>query len=231
MNREGTTMKFEEAHEAWLARHLARRKGERLSRLQRGHGHGEILFLRNVWWPLHRHFDHLHPEYEVLDVRGKSYFADFAYLRGPVRFLIEIKGFNSHVRDMDRVKYCHELNRETYLFGIGYPTISFAYDDVEQRPGICITLLRLVLDKLAASAAPTSPDIMIEKEIVRLAVSSAGVVRPIDVKRHLSVDYHTVFRALNRLCDKGVLDRIYGPDRVRVVKYELVGDAVGVLLS
>ncbi|MNI33641.1 hypothetical protein D3C73_876000 [compost metagenome] len=94
-------MVFEEAHLQFINGHLADRPaGERRGRLERGHQHAEALFLRNVWWPLRGHFTALHPEYEVTDWRGRSYFADFAWLPGYVKLLIEIKGYASHVRDM-----------------------------------------------------------------------------------------------------------------------------------
>ncbi|MNJ24078.1 hypothetical protein D3C77_184820 [compost metagenome] len=63
-------MTFVEAHTAFIQDHLSRRIGERRSRLERGHGHGEVLFAENIWWPLKGNFDDLHPEYEVLDWRG-----------------------------------------------------------------------------------------------------------------------------------------------------------------
>lgn len=116
-------MSFENAHKQFIAGHLASRAtGERRGRLERGHQHAEILFLRNVWWPLRGDFSMLHPEYEVLDWRGRSYFADFAWLPGTIKLLFEIKGYASHVRDMDRQKYCNELNRETFFVchGLSY---------------------------------------------------------------------------------------------------------------
>lgn len=64
-------MGFVTAHQAWLDKHVQSREGERKGRLERGHGHGERLFLEKVWWPLFGHFDHLHPEYEVADWRGQ----------------------------------------------------------------------------------------------------------------------------------------------------------------
>jgi hypothetical protein len=127
-------MTFEEAHANFIHAHLASRSGERRGRLERGHKHAEKLFCKNVWWPLQRSFDDLHPEYEVLDWRGRSYFADFAWISGPVKIIIEIKGYNIHVRDMDRQNYSYELNREMFLYAMGYPVISFSYDDVEQNP-------------------------------------------------------------------------------------------------
>lgn len=140
-------MIFEEAHSAFLESHLRRRTGERRGRLERGHREAEKRFCQNVWWPLRGNFEDLHPEFEVLDWRGQSYFCDFAYLTPAVKLIIEIKGFGPHVREMDRQKYCYELNRETFLSAMGYQVISFAYDDVSQHPELCITLLRMVLSR------------------------------------------------------------------------------------
>lgn len=75
-------MEFEKAHGQFINNHISRRKGERRARLERGHRHGETLFLKNVWWPLYRNLDYLHPEYEVPDWRGRSYFGDFAFYQG-----------------------------------------------------------------------------------------------------------------------------------------------------
>ncbi|WP_342671695.1 hypothetical protein [Paenibacillus glacialis] len=127
-----SNVKFEEAHTLFIQEHLSNRTGERHRRLDSGHGHAESLFLRNIWWPIQGHFQDLHPEYEVLDWRGRFYFADLAWLPGYAKLIFEIKGFATHVRDMDRHKYCNELNRETFLYAMGYHVISFAYDDVEQ---------------------------------------------------------------------------------------------------
>lgn len=83
----------------------------------------------------------------MLDWRGRSYFADYVFDPGIRRLLIEIKGFGEHVTNMDRKKYCNELNREAFLAGMGFQVISFAYDDVAHRPDICIYLLRMVLSR------------------------------------------------------------------------------------
>ncbi|MBW5448445.1 hypothetical protein GE107_20585 [Cohnella sp. CFH 77786] len=83
-------MDFEQAHEEWIAAHLNKRRGERRGRLKRGHRHSDQLFAKNVWWRLKGNFEHLHPEFEVLDWRGRPYFADFANILGRyLRLLIE----------------------------------------------------------------------------------------------------------------------------------------------
>jgi hypothetical protein len=50
----------------------------------------------------------------VVDRRGRSYFADLAWLPSSVKLLFEIKGFAAHIRDMNRQKYCNKLNREKF---------------------------------------------------------------------------------------------------------------------
>ncbi|MNC35604.1 hypothetical protein D3C75_840920 [compost metagenome] len=215
-------MSFENAHQQFIAGHLAGRpSGERRGRLERGHQHAEVLFLRNVWWPLRGDFTKLHPEYEVTDWRGRSYFADFAWLPGHIRLLIEIKGYASHIRDMDRHKFCNELNRETFLQAMGYRVVSFAYDDVEQRPELCISLLRMIMGRYQAAEAPVSRLQLMEQEVIRLAIQLTGTVRPQDVKQHFGIDYKTAVRTLHSLSDKGWLLPSCRGNQERVVRYEL----------
>jgi hypothetical protein len=211
-------MDFEDAHKVWLGSHLERRSGERKGRLERGHQHGEALFLRNIWWVLHGNFDHLHPEYEVLDWRGRSYFADFAWLPGHVRVIIEIKGFNAHVRDMDRQRYCDELNRETFLTGLGFQVISFGYDDVAHHPELCMTLLRLVLSLFKPEQTP----IRVEKEVILLAFQLARPIRPKDVVDHMAMNFRTAVRYLKALCQKGWLYPLPCGQGNKILMYGLV---------
>ncbi|MDT3427891.1 very-short-patch-repair endonuclease [Paenibacillus forsythiae] len=214
-------MEFTDAYRQFIQKHIKARTGERRSRLERGHRHAESYFLKHVWWPLRGNFDDLHPEYEVLDWRGRSYFADFAWLPGHPKLIFEIKGFGSHVRDMDRQKYCNELNRETFLHAMGYQVISFAYDDVERRPELCITLLRMMLGRYQPSAVPISRAELAEKEIIRLAIHAAKPIRPIDVVRHFGIDSKTAVNMLKRLCGKGWLAPTLRGRGERIVSYEL----------
>jgi hypothetical protein len=219
-------MQYEQAHEAFIEQHLASRIGERRGRLERGHRHAEEMFLQNVWWPLRGDFNDLHPEYEVLDWRGRSYFADYAFLPGPIKLLFEIKGYAAHVRDMDRLKYCNELNRETFLYGMGYQVISFAYDDVEQRPELCITLLRVVLSRYLIVDAPRGQLLLAEKEIMRLVVRNAGIVRPKEVAEYFTLDPKTVRLMLTKLCEKGWLKPVRRGIGVKNVEYRLARDVL-----
>ncbi|MNW59820.1 hypothetical protein D3C74_377650 [compost metagenome] len=174
-----------------------------------------------MWWPLVGNFDDLHPEYEVLDWRGLSYFCDFVWLTQHIKLIFEIKGFGPHVRDMDRQKYCNELNRETFLAAIGFQVISFAYDDVAHRPELCITLLRMVLSRYQTSSTPIDVSSLLEREIIRLACTLSRPLRPVDVENHLNVNHRTAVRALQTLASKGAFAAFSGLEGKHVVRYEL----------
>ncbi|KIL36713.1 hypothetical protein SD71_06865 [Cohnella kolymensis] len=215
-------MSFEQAHAAFIGSHLARRKGERRGRLERGHGHGEKLFLENVWWPLKGNFDRLHPEYEVLDWRGKSYFGDFLYVTtSGHKFIWEIKGFNTHVKELDRQGFCKECKRELFLEGLAVHLVSFAYDDVKDEPDLLIALLRMVLSQYESGSLPELRSFA-EKEVIRLAHFLARPIRPKDVVDRLHMNFRRAVRILQSLTEQGWFRAIKGEDGVRVVKYELI---------
>jgi hypothetical protein len=222
-------MSFEMRHAEFVAHHLERRSGERKGRLERGHAHGEKLFLQNVWWPIFGSFDNLHPEYEVLDLRGRPYFGDFAYCPGFLKILIEVKGFNSHIRDMDRKGFCEDTTRELFLQGISFRIYSFAYDDVASRPDLCISLLRLNLSQFQPSQAPVTRALLIEKEVIRLALSLTRYLRPIDVEKHFEVNHRTAVKWLKALVVKGWLRPIHHHPDSKVLQYELVRDKINFL--
>lgn len=162
----------------------------------------------------------------MLDLQRRAYFADFAFLPGPIKLLFEIKGYAAHVRDMDRLKYCNELNRETFLYGMGYQVISFAYDDVEQRPELCVTLLRLALSRYQIVDAPRGRLLIAEKEIMRLVVRQAGVIRPKEVADYFTLDPKTVRMMLKNLCEKGWLTPVKRGIGVKNVEYKLARDVL-----
>ncbi|OWA37741.1 hypothetical protein B9G55_06755 [Saccharibacillus sp. O16] len=225
-------MEFESAHRMFMEQHLQERSGERRDRLERGHREAEQLFCRNVWWPLYQNFEHLHPEYEVADWRGFPYFCDFAWITPHVKIVIEIKGFGPHIQDMDRRKFCRELNRETFLTAMGFHVLSFAYDDVAQRPELCRTLLRMVVGRYTTTdmSCFSSPQATIaEREIIRLACTRGGSLRPIDVVRHLGLDRRTAAAVLQTLCRKKVFEGQSGPSGQRVVQYALKDAALAFL--
>jgi len=218
-------MGFEQQHQLFVDQHANRRTGERRGRLLRGHGHGEALFLKNVWWPLFGSFMDLHPEFEVYDWNRKSQFLDFAYLPSYGKFGIECDGFQSHVRDMDREKFSYSLNRDVFLTGLGWKMIHFSFDDIRDRPEICGMLLQSVIGPCRIRSLKRA--VLLEKEVLRLAWSLGRPMRPIDVCSHLDADYRTAKKWLCSLVEKGWLREIGSSGRVRY--YEAKPASVGEL--
>lgn len=214
-------MNFEQAHTVFLQHHLKLRKGERRGRLERGHLYAETMFLKRVWWPIQGNLDHLHPEYEVRDWRGRSYFGDFAFLPACLKLIIEIKGYNPHVKDMDRQGYCNELNRELYLQASGFRVISFAYDDVMERPDTCIFLLRMLLGRFKPSEKSIDLSLLAKREIILLSQTKSPGIRPIDVEKHLSMNHRQAVNLLQSLVSDGILETIKTGNGQRVRYYQL----------
>lgn len=94
-------MKFENAFRAFMASQIASEtNNRRRERLEKGLGHGEMEFLRTVWYPVIGHFDHLYPEWEVRDFANGYRYLDFAYMPGDAKGAIEVQGYGSHARDI-----------------------------------------------------------------------------------------------------------------------------------
>ncbi|WP_040952445.1 hypothetical protein [Gorillibacterium massiliense] len=222
-------MHFEEAYKLWLEHHQELRTGERKGRLIRGHNHAEKLLVKNIWWPLFGNLDNLHPEYEVYDWNRKSQFLDLAFLPGYIDLGIECDGFQTHVRDMDRDGFSYSLNRDAYLMGMGWRVIHFSYDDVLNRPEICRMLLQLVLSpSIALQSQENVATLVAEKEVLRLAWKLGGVVRPLDVEKHMRINFRTARRHIQSLAAKGLIDPIPGNNGVRY--YEVRKDSLRSLL-
>lgn len=136
-----------------------------------------------------------------------------------MKIIIEIKGFKPHVQDMNRHRYCYELNRELFMQGLGFRVISFAYDDVDQRPELCITLLRMLLSRYQS---PREGLRLTEREIISLALSDASPLRPIDGQQLLHLNHRTAVKHLQRLCEKGWFRPVHANGGKRVLYYERV---------
>ncbi|QHT62350.1 hypothetical protein GXP70_21785 [Paenibacillus lycopersici] len=204
------TTTFEAAYELWIGAHAEQRTGERRGRLVRGHQYAEKLLLQHVWWPLFGNFDHLHPEYEVMDWNRKSQFMDFAYTPPFGRFGIECDGYQSHVKDMDRERFSYALNRDNYLTGMGWKMIHFSFDDIQHRPELCRMLLQLIVGPqlLRSPRSEWAVLTLFEKEVLRLACQMTKPIRTKDVSSYFQVGFRVARNALRKLCTIDLLTPI-----------------------
>lgn len=78
--------------------HIEDSSEERKRRLVDGVQEAVRLFLEYVWWPVFQSLEGLYPEFEIMDLDGRTRFLDLAYLRPPFAVDLEIDGFGPHAR-------------------------------------------------------------------------------------------------------------------------------------
>lgn len=219
-------MGFEREHDKWLRDHLKRRKGERLDALKRGHGYGNRLFVEQVWWPLAGHFHGLHPEYEVKDWRGRSYFVDILWEVGASRIGFEIMDFGSH--GTDRSKYRMDLNRGLFLQSQDCMVLYISLDELKENPSFILSMLRNILFPYLSAGKPAKTNTgrafsKIERDLMRSAIRHHRVLRPADAARELELHKTTVIKYSRMLVDKGRFRPVARGTSQRIIYYEYIG--------
>lgn len=220
-------MSFEVEHDRWIEGHLARRKGERKDALKRGHGYGNRMFAETIWWPLMGHFHGLHPEYEIGDWRGRSYFVDFMWVLGVHRFAIEIMDYGSHGKE--RTKYRLDLNRALFLQSQDTYYIAIALDEMKENPSFILTMIRNIMAPY--SSANTSEHCSsiqhkydkIERQLMRLAIRHHRIIRPAKASMELELHKQTIIKYCRKLVDKGKFRAVYTGEKHKIYEYEYIG--------
>jgi hypothetical protein len=211
-------LSYEEVFNSWYEDHLKRRKGENKRRLAEGLRHEGKLFLQKVWWPAFSQFDDLHPEYELVDFREGKRYLDFAYVHDGLRLAIEIDGFNTHAAGVSRWQFSDNLVRQNHLVLDGWHVLRFSYDDVKDKPRMCIQMLQQFFGALLghAKANEVSADEILEAEILKYARQLGRPVRPIDVARYLQIgEKRTKAILLRMLANQKLAKHGSGEQRIR----------------
>jgi|CeladaMinimDraft_18_1061708.scaffolds.fasta_scaffold04605_1 very-short-patch-repair endonuclease len=219
-------MGFEDEHEKWYHMHLSKRSGERKDALRRGHGFGNQLFVEKIWWPLMGHFEGLHPEYEVKDSRGKSYFVDFLWKVGGHGIVFEIMDFGSH--GQDRTKYRMDLNRALYLQSQQYQYVAIPLDELKENPRSVKNLIRQILAPYLSADIRQDGHMSrrygkIERELMRLAIRQNRVLRPAKAAKELELHKSTIIKYCRILVEKGKFRAVPAGRSGRVNRYEYLG--------
>jgi len=217
-------MSFQIEHDKWRTEHLRRRRGERLDALKRGHGYGNQLFVESVWWPLVGHFHGLHPEYEVKDWRGRSYFVDFMWIAGALRIGFEIMDFGSH--GTDRSKFRMDLNRGLFLQSQQYTIYYISLDELKENPSFIHAALRSILGpylSVGEGSKVPRPFSKIERDLMRTAVCHNRIIRPTEAAQELELHKMTVVKYCRKLVEKGKFRPVAKGESGRVTSYEYVG--------
>ncbi|MFC5402162.1 DNA-binding response regulator [Cohnella soli] len=217
-------MDFNTAYTQWLSKHRSLRQGERLRRLDEGHGYLEKLILENVWWPAVGHFDDLHPEYEVFDFRDGTRFLDFAWLPGTVKLDIEGDGFDTHARKISLTGFDDDRIRQNHLVIDEWKVLRFTHNMVNERPRLCQQMLQqfigAVYGKRGLSERATNRLNSEERDIIRLTLRIRQTVSPADVCKLLDVEAQKARKLLRGLVAKGVFVAA-GAGQQRIHAYRL----------
>jgi len=213
-------------HDKWIQKHLAKRQGERKDALRRGHGYGNRLFVEEIWWLLMGHFIGLHPEYEVKDWRGRSYYVDFMWELGGHLFVFEIMDYGSHGKD--RTKYRMDLNRGLFLQSQGFHYIEISLDELKENPTFILVMLRSILAPYFAVTTEQTGDIMrrfgkVERQLMRLAIRHNRIIQPSKAARELELHKQTVIKYCRILVEKGKFRAVPSGVTGRIYQYEYLG--------
>lgn len=167
---------FEEAYEVWMHSLLEKETNPRvLSRLENGLEHGTLEFLRSVWFPVMKNFNHLQPEWEVRDFHNGYRYLDLAYMPGNgVKGGIEIQGYGPHARDLDVRRFKDLCWRHCLLTLDDWIILPIAYLSIKDEPTQCQQLVLSFMGKFIATDVPTSLN-WLEAETVHYA---RRIIRP-----------------------------------------------------
>ncbi|MDF2607065.1 MAG: hypothetical protein K0S34_1260 [Bacillales bacterium] len=208
-------MGFEEEYQVFMNNHLQARTGERLRRLLEGHKQAEMLFLKQVWWPLFYQFKYLHPEYEVDDFRDGKRYLDFAYIRPGIRICLEIDGYGPHLRNISRWQFSDNLDRQNQLVIDRWTVIRFSFDQVKENPRRCQQVVQQVIGRWLGDELDLTPLSLLEKEVLRLVIRKGEDISPKEVEKFLNLSDKPVKKLLTQLVKKRMLIPTSGTKRIR----------------
>jgi DNA-binding CsgD family transcriptional regulator len=199
-------MGFEQDYMRFVEQHRGASNGERKRRLESGVGHGEKLFLESIWWEGFGHFNYLHPEYEVVDDKGKSRFIDFAYMFSWFKIAFEIQGYGPHLKQVSRWSYSDEQQRIRSLSSAGWILMYFSYDELKDNPEHCLKEIHTLLGSLLGKESGDDSLSAIDKEIIRLAAMNNGVIQTKELYMSMKLHRNTIYNHLRGLVEKKWLE-------------------------
>lgn len=208
-------MDFEEEYQTFMRTHMQELSGEQLRRLQEGHRHAEMLFLKQVWWPVFHHFQYLHPEFEINDFKDGKRYLDFAYIRSAIRICFEIDGYGPHLRNISRWQFSDSLERQNQLVIDGWTVIRFSYDQIKENPRVCQQAVQQVIGRWLGADLNQTTLTLAEKEVIRLAIRKGEAISPIEVEKYLKASDKTVKKVISQLVQKKMLIPASGSLRIR----------------
>lgn len=211
-------MTFDQAYAEFMNNHMNKRKGDRLRRLKEEESPSGKLFLQQVWWPIYKHFENLHPEYQVSDFKDGYRYIDFALKHTLFKIAIELDGFGPHWRNITSEQFDDHLTRQNHLILDGWHVLRFSYKQLKFKPRHCQQTLQQLLGHLIGHQTQLKPLDCIEREIMRLTLQLCRHVTPADIMKHLGIGNAYARKLLHTLVEKKWLQPASGETRIRSYK-------------
>jgi hypothetical protein len=207
--------RFEQKFEEWMQTNIVQETNHRRRELlEKGLGHGTVEFLRFVWFPTVKNFDHLYPEWEVRDFNNGYRYVDLAYVPGGVKGGIEIQGYGPHARDLDVKRFKDLCWRQCLLALDDWLFLPVAYLSIQDEPQRCQQLVLSFIGKFISTNVPSELTFL-EAEAVRFARRLLRPFTPIELADHLRITDHHARRLLHKLVDQELLLVTSGKKRYR----------------
>ncbi|GGO04924.1 hypothetical protein [Saccharibacillus kuerlensis] len=211
-------MEFEKEYESWISGQLeAEQNPRRRERLEQGLGHGSIEFLRSVWFPVFKNFDHLYAEWEVRDLNGGYRYIDLAYRPGGEKGAIEIQGYGPHARDLDVRRFKDLCWRHSLLALEDWTLLHIAYPSIKEELGRCRQLVLAFAGKFSASSFDSSLS-WLEAETLRFARGTPAPFTAGHLAEHLRISSQHTRRILRTLVEDRRLVVASGEKRYRTYR-------------
>jgi hypothetical protein len=179
-----------------------------------------------VWWPAIGHFNSLYPEYELNDYKDGYRYLDFAYIRPPFRIDIEIDGYHSHAKNIDRWKFADNLLRQNYLMLDGWKVIRFAKDHVENQPRLCQQMIQQMVGRWFGEQQQKSNLTSDERDIIRIAAQLGRAITAKDIRKQRPFGENYTRKLLHGLLKSGLLASV--GEKERIHSYTIVANDLDV---
>jgi len=212
--------KFDQTFESWMHTAITQEQNHRRCEiLEKGLGHGTIEFLRSIWFPAVRNFDHLHPEWEVRDFHNGYRYLDLAYMpSGDVRGGIEIQGYGPHARDLDVRRFKDLCWRHCLLALDDWLFLPIAYLSITDEPKRCQQLVLSFIGEFISTDVPAQLN-WLEAETLRYARRLLRSFTPSELAIHLRVSDQHARKILHKLVELQLLYVTSGNQRYRTYSY------------
>jgi len=186
-------------------------------------GVNEIEFLEQVWGPEFEYrFEGLTAEFPFKDYQGKSRFADFVYVRGSLKLLVEVDDFTTHAnpKHITVAEFSDHQSRQNDLILAGWIILRFTTYQIKHFSMVCRRQLKQAIGMWWVNTQAENPyqgenrANMYRSRLIQLAIRENRPIRTSDVARTLQISRTAAKHWLDRFTEEGIFTPIEGTRKI-----------------